>query len=76
MKLVSNKHKNTMNSFEMKIIFWLKLIAFLLWCFLTAFIFYSSGDDVGGGWIITSLVIVVLHFALTALTNKLNNHSK
>ena len=65
-----------MNSYEIKILFWLRMIAFLLWCFLTAFIFDSSGDDVGGGWLITSLIIVVLHFSLTALTNKINNRNK
>jgi hypothetical protein len=69
-----------MKNFEKTILFWMRIIALLLWCLLLSYVWKGFGDDAGNALLVTSIVVIkVLGMARSGedpATNKNNKPNK
>jgi hypothetical protein len=75
-----------MKNFEKTILFWMRIIALLLWCLLLSYVWKGFGDDAGNALLVTSIVVVAIFHVIKVLgmarsgedpaTNKNNKPNK
>ena len=51
-----------MNTSEKQLIFWVRIIALLLWIHLIAYMFSNFGDNIGNFWLIGTGLIALIIF--------------